>query len=49
MEDYENSMETSTLILRVELPSESTMKRVKLHHIDMYRLGHQDIIKFKKS
>lgn len=43
MEDYENSMEISTLILRVE-PSELTMKRVKLHRIDMYRLGHQDII-----
>ena len=49
MKDCEISMETSTLILRIELPSESNMKIAKLHRIDMYRLGHQDIIKFKKS
>lgn len=48
MEDYENSMETSTLILRIEIPSESTMKRVELHRINMYRLEHQYIIKLKK-
>lgn len=42
-------METSKLILRVEFPSESNMKRAKLDRIDMYRLEHQDIIKIQKS
>lgn len=49
MKDCEIFMETSTLILRIELHSESNLKIAKLHRIDMYRLGHQDIIKIKKS